>query len=339
MPPQPTGPSTSPSPPLLVERTGIRAPGPATAGRASRRVPGALAVVGSVGVAMVGAVAWLRQWVNDAGVPVRSGLVREGQRLLVVTSHPDDELAMAGTIAAASRVGAVVALVCLTHGEASRAAEVEGMVGFEQIGAERLAGIRARELAASCTALGVRDLSVGGLPDGGLAESASSGPCVRDVVAEAIAVHRPDVVLTLDDRVGLYGNADHRAGARAVLDAWGFRSPGTDPPGRSPEVYQVTLAPRLAGIAARVSPVFARAIGESPGGPPAPDVAVAIRGQWRAKRAAALAHRSQRAVLSDLQPGLGPIPAWLYYRVIDREYFARVRPAGTTGRENPGSPL
>nr|QQZ49957.1 hypothetical protein JKL49_25225 [Phenylobacterium glaciei] len=40
-----------------------------------------------------------------------------------------------------------------------------------------------------------------------------------------------------------------------------------------------------------------------------------------AKRRLLDVHLSQAKVIADVQPGYDKLPAWLYYRLFDREYF------------------
>lgn len=238
-------------------------------------------------------------------------------RLLVVTAHPDDEITMAGTLALAARAGARVTELCLTRGEASRAAVLDGEVGAERIGPARLATARERELRSSAGALGIADVRIGSWPDGRLTVSA---PELADVVEAALTDVDATVVISLDDVIGLYGHPDHvasGAAARVAVDR-------TRAAGRSLRWYQATLPRWQVVVARRLSPVFRRAVTEAAGGPPVPTVYVPIVPAARQKLAAVRAHDSQRAVLGDVQPLFGTIPDGLYYHVFSREYFTAI---------------
>jgi LmbE family N-acetylglucosaminyl deacetylase len=69
--------------------------------------------------------------------------------LLVVTSHPDDEVLIAGgTLALCAAAGIETAVVCLTRGEQGPISEPSLATRGE------LATVRTRELGAACAELG-----------------------------------------------------------------------------------------------------------------------------------------------------------------------------------------
>ena len=57
-------------------------------------------------------------------------------------------------------------------------------------------------------------------------------------------------------------------------------------------------------------------------GLPIPTMAVSISRMASTKRRLLDVHVSQAKVIADVQPGYDRLPAWLYYRLFDREYFA-----------------
>lgn len=142
--------------------------------------------------------------------------------LLVVVAHPDDETFATGSVLLhAAAAGGRTTVVCATLGEAGEAAP--GVVGPEGLGA-----LREGELRDAAAMLGVDQVELLGFTDSGMA--GDPGPrtlCgapvneVHGAIAEAIARHRPDVVVTLD---GGDGHRDHLVVRDAVLAA----TAGTD---------------------------------------------------------------------------------------------------------------
>lgn len=131
--------------------------------------------------------------------------------LVFLHAHPDDEaLLTAGTMARASAEGCRVVLVTATAGEAGLA---------DPAFADRLGGIRVRELERSARILGVQRLEVLGYADSGLDGHSPAGdatpftavaaPEVADRVAVIAAEEAASVLVTYDASGG-YGHPDHR---------------------------------------------------------------------------------------------------------------------------------
>jgi N-acetylglucosamine malate deacetylase 2 len=143
-------------------------------------------------------------------------MTREGQRLMVVMPHPDDEcFGCASTIARYSAEGASVSLVTMTRGGA-------GLWNGRNAGdPRRLTDVRELELRDAATELGVRFLEIFDYPDGGLDK-------VEDVeevrqrflgdIVRCLRVHRPQVVVTFGPE-GTYGHPDHKVVSRMVVQA------------------------------------------------------------------------------------------------------------------------
>jgi LmbE family N-acetylglucosaminyl deacetylase len=157
----------------------------------------------------VHAAAWARRLDATGPVlPADAVGVTDGDRLLVVVAHPDDEtLALGGTLAELGASGVHVHVVSLTSGEAA----------LNHVG-ERVADLAVRrrgELARAGEALGVAGCTALGLPDGRLADDPHR---VEATVRAVLEEQRPDRVATL-----WHGDPhpDHQAVARAVLAVCG----------------------------------------------------------------------------------------------------------------------
>lgn len=127
--------------------------------------------------------------------------------VLAVVAHPDDEsFGLGAVLAAFTRAGATVEVLCLTHGEASTLRGVP----------DDLSAVRAEELDAAATALGVGRTTLCHYPDGGLGEVGAT-EVAADVVGAAEAA-RADGLLVFDSS-GVTGHPDHAAATSAALAA------------------------------------------------------------------------------------------------------------------------
>ena len=123
-----------------------------------------------------------------------------------VWAHPDDEAYLAGGLMATARAaGFRVVCVTATGGE-------RGTPDPQRWPPDRLAAVRAAELARSLEILGVDEHHGLGLPDGGCADLDPAGPVAR--IAEIIDEVAPDTVLTFGPD-GVTGHPDHR-----TVSAW-----------------------------------------------------------------------------------------------------------------------
>ncbi len=135
-----------------------------------------------------------------------NGALPPWRSVLVVVAHPDDEsFGLGALISSFVDQGAEVSVLCLTHGEASTLHGVEG----------DLRDIRERELADAARALGVGEVTLLDLPDGGLA--GVDVEVVAGHVAASAQQAGADGLLTFDVD-GVTGHPDHvQATAAAVL--------------------------------------------------------------------------------------------------------------------------
>jgi LmbE family N-acetylglucosaminyl deacetylase len=148
----------------------------------------------------------------------------DGQVVLAVFAHPDDEsLSSGGTLARLADAGARVVVVCATHGECG-----SGLMD----GGSALARLRALELKAAAQILGVHELILLSHRDGELRWTEMTHFAAE--LALIIDSRRPSAILTFDQD-GLYWHPDHIGVYERVL-ASVLRLGATAPP-----VYGVTL--------------------------------------------------------------------------------------------------
>ena len=258
-------------------------------------------------LALAGGFLWARSQLNDGGVPVSRSLIPPGApaTVLAVWAHPDDEITSAGTLAGLARDGAKVALLYLTAGEAARD------TGFSR---EDLARVRRAEAEAVGRRLGAAEVEVLDFPDGGLSEI--DPDLARQAIRIRIERLQPSLVLSFDETVGFYGHPDH-----VMTGRWVREVTAEDGPVR--RLYQATLPRALIAIALKAVAAFRDNYPMDPArGLPAPTLAVPIARMAATKRALLDIHVSQAKVMADVQPYYDRVPAWLYYRLFDREYFA-----------------
>lgn len=126
-------------------------------------------------------------------------------RLLGVWAHPDDECYLsAGLMARVVAAGGQVRLVCATRGELGTSDPAE-------MGTDRFASTRDAELRSSLDVLGVHDLHVLGLPDGGCSDADDAA--MAAVIADHIDDVGADTVVTFGPD-GITGHTDHVAVSR-----------------------------------------------------------------------------------------------------------------------------
>ena len=135
---------------------------------------------------------------------------RGGGTLLGVWAHPDDEAFLsAGLMALARAAGERVVVLTATAGDQGAADPADR--------GPALARRRRRELRAALAAVGVREHTVVGLPDGGCAAVPPGDGA--SLVRRSIEAVRPDTIVTFGPE-GMTGHDDHRAVHAWVTDAW-----------------------------------------------------------------------------------------------------------------------
>jgi len=127
--------------------------------------------------------------------------------VLAVVAHPDDESFGLGAILSAfAEQGAELAVLSLTQGEAST---LHGVAGD-------LSEIRAQELTAAATELGVGTVELLSYPDGHLADTPADELAVP--VLDLAKRLRADGLLVFDP-TGVTGHPDHRQATAAAQSA------------------------------------------------------------------------------------------------------------------------
>lgn len=247
----------------------------------------------------------LHCFVNDRRVPMNAWSAKTPHRLLAVFAHPDDELMAAGTLAAVKKNGGQVYSLYLTHGEDG---PTGGLVEKSALGEKRM-----EELQAVRECLGLDGMEVLGYPDRYL--STVDAAVLQKEIRARIERLRPDTVLCFDDTNGLYGHDDHVMAGRCTQqlleqDAMGVSS-----------LLIMTLPQPMIRLAKKVSKTFRERYREERG-LPAANLAVPVKKYAAQKYSVILAHATQWQVMQDVQPLYDKFPAFIYYRIFSREYYA-----------------
>ncbi len=132
------------------------------------------------------------------------------RRLLGVWAHPDDEAYLSAGLMARVAAAGTVAVITATSGEL-------GTADAELVGSERFAHHRRGELRASLDVLGVSDVTVLDVADGGC-EDVDPQPIVS-YIADVIRDMRPEAIVTFGSD-GMTGHPDHRAVSAWATAAW-----------------------------------------------------------------------------------------------------------------------
>ncbi|MDB4893054.1 MAG: LmbE family protein [Gemmatimonadetes bacterium] len=143
----------------------------------------------------------LRAFVGMAmslGLPLSA----QSRPVVAIFAHPDDERVIGPLLSRLAREGRETHLVIATDGS-------KGVTDFARIPAgPELAATRTKEANCAATRLGVRQLHLVGLSDGGLASFDALGK-LRSSLAAIIDSLRPAVVITFGPEGGT-GHPDHR---------------------------------------------------------------------------------------------------------------------------------
>ena len=278
-----------------------------------------------VSLGIIGFILVLSPWIlilfgrnklHDLDIPQHEQLVggQPKHRILVVFPHPDDEVTVAGTLMKLKKEGHEIQMVCLTRGEKGKSSGIEDEI--------QLAKLRTDEMQKAAALIGADQLHMKNYPDSGLETVGMDS--LKSAVMDLIAEIKPDVLISYDSRVGLYGHPDHRLTGQAVEEVF-LENRGGD--GFTPEeMYQVTLCKKQVKLALKLSSGFQKNYPEDPSlGLPEPDFSIQTREYFPRTLDVMQAHETQQAVLKDLMPYHDKVPTWIYSRIFDREYFRQVK--------------
>jgi LmbE family N-acetylglucosaminyl deacetylase len=258
---------------------------------------------------------WIgKSQLHDVEIPNQKLLLKDqGIKVLAFFPHPDDEVTVSGTLMSLLDQGNEVFLVTLTKGEAGNSGE--------QYSKSELAQLRTAEMQRAAKIIGVTKLHLLDYPDSGLENIGMDS--LKRIAITWIYEIQPDILISYDSKVGLYGHPDHRLSGLAIAEVF-LENRGS--PGFSPsKLFQVTLSPKQIEIAMQLSSGFQKNYPKDESkGLPYPSFSVYTQPYFERVLAVMQSHATQQKVLKDLMPYHDRIPSWIYSRVFDREYFHEV---------------
>ena len=148
--------------------------------------------------------------------PSQIGLVGKGNRVLVITAHPDDEAFMlAGTLMELKHAGAMVQIVACTNGDKGYYPSLILWLE-ERMSSEALAKRRQAELRDACSRYGALEPAFLNLRDGRLHANQE----LVDLLAARIQAFKPGFIMCFDsDYPPRMSHGDHRAAGAAAAKA------------------------------------------------------------------------------------------------------------------------
>ncbi|MCS4436739.1 PIG-L deacetylase family protein [Aquiflexum gelatinilyticum] len=262
-----------------------------------------------------GMIWWGRSLLHNKDIPLKSHLIQEvePQKVMVFFAHPDDEIAVGGTLLDLRKQGHDLVMVYLTKGEAG---PTGGLVAQEELGQAR-----ALEMKKVSQILGAKALEMFDFPDSSLKNLPLD--TFKTLAVEMIQKYRPDYVISYDSQLGLYGHPDHRMVSKAMEEVF-LENKNTK--GFSvKKLFQVTLSPKQIETALKIAPGFQRNYPKEGPGLPVPDFSVKTTSYFSTLVSMMEAHATQQEVFRDLLPYREQVPIFIYSRIFDREYFWEVR--------------
>lgn len=253
---------------------------------------------------------------HDSDIPQKNSLFisEQPQKILAFFPHPDDEVTVSGTLMNLLENGNEVYLVTLTKGEAGNS--------MGEHTKSELAQLRTLEMERSAELIGVTQLNLLNYPDSGLENLGLDS--LKQIALEWIEKINPDILVSYDSKVGLYGHPDHRLSGLALEQVF-LENRGKQ--NFSPvKLFQITLSPKQIEVALQLSSGFQRNYPrDREEGLPKPDFSVYTQPYFERVLAVMKSHETQQDVLKDLMPYHDKIPSWIYSRIFDREYFHEVK--------------
>jgi LmbE family N-acetylglucosaminyl deacetylase len=267
-------------------------------------------------VLCIGIIYWANSKLHNRDIPQRDVLRSDLEQMRIMTffPHPDDEITVSGTLMKMlEKQNAKIILVCLTRGEAG---PTGGLVNQSELGQKRT-----KEMEEVAALMGAAHLELLHYPDGGLKVLGLDS--LKSIAAAMVNKFKPDIIISYDSKVGLYGHDDHRLSGLAMQEYFLEHKNTADFPVKN--LFQITLSPKQIEVALQLSPGFQKKYprGENEG-LPHPHFSVNTRKYFGRILELMQAHESQKSVFQDLMPYHDKIPAFIYSRIFDREYFYEV---------------
>jgi N-acetylglucosamine malate deacetylase 2 len=276
---------------------------------------------------IVGGLFYFRSIIQDESVKLTHDFIPENspKKAMAIFAHPDDEITIIGTMRILKSQGAETGICYMTRGEAGLNGSIIDATMLKSLNDSSLKDLKIKlgqqrtgEVANVAKVLELDYHEMFDYQDSGIEKTPIDS--LKKTIRALIEKHKPTILFTLDDKVGLYGHPDHRGVSRAVLEV--FQEDKMNPNFSVKKLYQVTLPEDMINFALKISEGFQKNYPKDHSkGLPKADICARITKYGYDKRDAMLAHKSQRPTFDDTQPGFATINPYIYYWVFDREYF------------------
>ncbi len=235
---------------------------------------------------------------------------------LIVVAHDDDAIGCAGTVSELTRKGWQVHFITFYGNYRKEDNPTRKAEATEAARIQQLASLHLIDLVIQRTDT-VKEpwmpIPYARIPDYMKVDS------IRHVVDSMTSVYQPSVIFTLDNQIGGYGHPEHVCVSQCVVDVSGIHA--ADSAFSVKRIYQAVFPKTLNERVLHNNPAFVAAQRVWGKGSPDPDVEVNIFGSAGTKKAVMQAYESQHRNIRKVWPYYQLYPAWLYFKIFDKEYF------------------
>ena len=237
------------------------------------------------------------------------------KKALIITAHDDDAFSCSGTIAKLTANGWLVRQICFKDSKEDKQAHFERAARAERLCGYDLLDIQYRTDSGTYMPLPYDRI-----------HDVYRRDTVLSLVAAIIDTFRPEVIFSLDDSIGGYGHPDHVFMSQLAVTY--CRKHVRDSGFSIKRIYQAVYPPSMAEAIlvknswVKQNPYVAAREMYHIKGMPLPDVAIEISEQAADKKAYMESYNAHdRRNIKKFAPTFEIYPAWLYFRIFDKEYF------------------
>jgi LmbE family N-acetylglucosaminyl deacetylase len=139
---------------------------------------------------------------------------------------------------------------------------------------------------------------------------------LKTFISEAIVLHKPSVIFSLDNIIGGYGHPEHVCVSQCVIEVCRETNNPVE------KIYQAVFPRTLNENILKNNPafIFAKKVYKAAGSP-LPTTEFNISNSSKEKKEIMLAYESQKRNLKKIWPFYDYYPHWIYFRIFDKEYF------------------
>jgi LmbE family N-acetylglucosaminyl deacetylase len=243
------------------------------------------------------------------------------KKALIITAHGDDDCGMAGTIAKLTSEGWDIKHVCIADDNVERTESyVKATAELKLAGVEFFQMLHRNDLDSNKTTWMP-------FPKEDFAKVFNTDT-FRSAIATLIDKHKPEIIFSMDNILGGYGNPDHVFISQLVLDVCEAKK--NDPGFSVKKIYQEVFAPSMSeSIMVKNSRSYNK---DNPylvakkvykcDGMPLPDVEVNVS-KWGSQKKAYFSAFGPEDLknLKKFYRYFHWYPSWVYFRIFNKEYF------------------